>query len=1026
MVPRLRALLGLACLLGAIACASTAVAAWPTFHGDLWRRGDARVEVIIPTLSARPPSLRGKHRIGVGAGLSAVLADVTGDRKLEVIVGASDNSIHCLDSSGSLLWKASARGPVLAAPAVAFVQKNQRPTLFFADLEGYLFACDGEGRLRWQCRVGGRIVSSPAVADLRGKGNLEVIVGTSAGEVVSVSADTGKVLWRYSTNEAVEASPSLADLDGDGKMEVIVGARNGFLYCLRSDGRLRWKFRTGGDIMGAAAVAFLSGPHDLSVLVGSGDGHLYCLNPNGKQRWNWRAGAAINSTPAVADLRGDGTLRIVFGTADGRAVCLDSRGQHLWSFTAEKDYEIYSSPVAADLDGDGIQEIYFGSYDGTIYQLAPDGRPLWRYKAQGGVEATAAVADVDLDGTPEFIIGSLDGYLYFFGASPSFPRESPPPPLLNPEWRTLASDRYVADIKVDGPSVWIAAGGILLYDSKSGRYTRFGPEHGLAEASPTCIAIGTNEVWIGTKHAGLSRFDKATGRWQTFTKKDGLTGNSVTAVAADGERVWVGGLGTGLGVYHVPGKEWRSYSTADGLPDASVSALAVGQGDLWVGTSNGVGRLNQSTGRWEKYGPADGLPHPSVTALSVTEDQVWVATEDAIARFDRKENRWRRIDSPSDMGKPISLLAGKDRLLVGTEQGVLELGMDTLTWRAVPGLPAGKAVSSLAKQNQFHWAGTLGDGLYCLDLQGERWAQSRSTRLPSSGVNAIAWRGSEVWMATGGGVRDWRGGVSRLDRRTGEWQTWMGRDGISHWAVNAIALDGERVWIATRGGLNLFLPRTGRWRTWGVEQGLKDPFVVSLAVGLGRVWFGTDRAGAGYLDPKTRKIHFLHPPHGWGPRAVEAIVVHGGRVWFTCWDGVRWYHPPSGKWGALRVADGIVHPVVWAIGMERDSLWLGTSMGLSRLSKAKGKFETFDRTRGLPDDFVWAMAFDEESLYFGTQAGGVAEFRKRDSDWHVINSSHGLASDEVYCVTLAKDKTVAGKGELWVGTYGGVSWRVRQ
>lgn len=128
----------------------------------------------------------------------------------------------------------------------------------------------------------------------------------------------------------------------------------------------------------------------------------------------------------------------------------------------------------------------------------------------------------------------------------------------------------------------------------------------------------------------------------------------------------------------------------------------------------------------------------------------------------------------------------------------------------------------------------------------------------------------------------------------------------------------------------------------------------------------------------------------------------------------------------MRVADGIVHPVVWAIGMERDSLWLGTSMGLSRLSKAKGKFETFDRTRGLPDDFVWAMAFDEESLYFGTQAGGVAEFRKRDSDWHVINSSHGLASDEVYCVTLAKDKTVAGKGELWVGTYGGVSWRVRQ
>jgi streptogramin lyase len=378
------------------------------------------------------------------------------------------------------------------------------------------------------------------------------------------------------------------------------------------------------------------------------------------------------------------------------------------------------------------------------------------------------------------------------------------------------------------------------------------------------------------------------------------------------------------------------------------------------------------------------------------------------------------------MGKPISLLAGQDRLLVGTERGVLWLDLSTDTWEERLGPSAGKAISCLAKQNQVYWVGTLGYGLYCLDWKAERWAQSRSDRLPSSGVNAIACRESEVWMATGGGVRDWRGGLSRLNRRTGEWQTWTERDGISHWAVNAIALDGERVWIGTRGGLNLFLPRTARWRTWDQEHGLKDPFVVSLAVGLGRVWFGTDRAGAGYLDPKSRKIRFLRPPQGWGPRAVEAIVVDGGRVWFACWDGVRWYHPQSGKWGALRVADGLIYPVVWAMGIDRDSLWLGTSRGLSRRSKAQGKFETFDRTRGLPDDFVWAMALGEESLYFGTQGGGVAEFRKRDSDWHVMNSSQGLASDEVYCVTLAKDKTVAGKGELWVGTYGGVSRRVRQ
>jgi ligand-binding sensor domain-containing protein len=266
-----------------------------------------------------------------------------------------------------------------------------------------------------------------------------------------------------------------------------------------------------------------------------------------------------------------------------------------------------------------------------------------------------------------------------------------------------------------------------------------------------------------------------------------------------------------------------------------------------------------------------------------------------------------------------------------------------------------------------------------------------------------------------------------LDRRTGQWQTWTERDGLSNEVVNAVALDGERVWVGTRQGLNLFVPRTGRWLAWGEADGLPDEFVVSLAVGAERIWLGTDRGGAGYLDLRTGRINRLTPPSGWGPRAVETIVPDGESIWFGCWDGVRRYHPGSRRWDELGVGDGLPYPVVWSIDPDGDDVWLGTTEGLSRFSKARRAFQTFTRADGLPDDLVWGSAVGSYAAYFATGAGGVVRYDKASGNWRTVTSADGLASDEVYCVALqsrAHDDGSVGTGEeLWAGTFAGASRR---
>lgn len=441
-----------------------------------------------------------------------------------------------------------------------------------------------------------------------------------------------------------------------------------------------------------------------------------------------------------------------------------------------------------------------------------------------------------------------------------------------------------------------------------------------------------------------------------WTTSNGLPHNTVNALAqtADGY-LWVA---TWEGLVRFNGREFTAFDrrTVPGWPDDGVRALhAAADGTLWVGTARG-GLAQRVDGSWHFPNPANGL----VTDLeSDAAGRLWIATETrGIERIDPDGQR-RHFDRSSGMpGDAVFDLhrAADGAVYAGTSAGLVRLHES----HAEPlsnahGLPL-ESVFSIEDD---------GEGGLLLGGEGGVWqlaADGRTRRvtlpLEAAVTRILRLDSGERYFGTvqHGLLRDW----------SGHWEHLGSADGLPNQRIAALQRDREgNLWLGSNRGLVRLrdAPITSVTR----RHGLPDDFTRSvLPAAYGHLWVGTSLG--------LSRLRGMSPdtPAWAAALAGESVLAlapaNASELWVGTFASGLLRLGPDGISARFNRDNGLASNEVRAILDEGEALWVGTTLGLSRID-ADG-VRTWRQADGLPGYFISALARSEDgSLWVGTATG---------------------------------------------------------
>ena len=244
--------------------------------------------------------------------------------------------------------------------------------------------------------------TSPAIGDVDGDGDLDLVIGTSKGELAFYRNDGDKEApkWSKVTDALVDKkvgttlSPFLHDLDGDGKTDLLLGNERGRVLFFRNTGKnpdapFEWveDALTGINVGRNAtpAVIYLNDDPHSDLLVGNFSGKLFTyVRTGGAQSLNFKLNdrrflavdVGVAATPIVGDLNRDEIPELLIGSDQGKVIYFtkgDVGKKSPWGWSLGSDllrglkFPFVTRPMMADIDDDGDMDLFVGEEKGRIY-----------------------------------------------------------------------------------------------------------------------------------------------------------------------------------------------------------------------------------------------------------------------------------------------------------------------------------------------------------------------------------------------------------------------------------------------------------------------------------------------------------------------------------------------------------------------------------------------------------------------------------------------------------------------------------
>jgi signal transduction histidine kinase/ligand-binding sensor domain-containing protein len=574
------------------------------------------------------------------------------------------------------------------------------------------------------------------------------------------------------------------------------------------------------------------------------------------------------------------------------------------------------------------------------------------------------------------------------------------------------ADNFVnASYEDDAGQLWFGTkGGLVRFDAATQKFVRYlpgGSGPGLAALRGVTAIVGDGKggLWLGSG-AGVRHFDPATGHCVWFhhdpVEPGSLTSDRVNALAVDnGGALWIG-TANGLDRLKAGSHQFQHFRLApsDDARRNSVLSLSMGPREtLWVGTAAGLEawRLGEDEPQRRHIGPAEGVGDERI--LSVYHDagyNLWVGTdldglkwlEPTTGRFVSYRNQALDLHSISDNQVGSIWVDHTGTLWAGTQFGGVNRvdlasgGFARFTY--TPGQSGGiggNKVRAIASAGAgWLWVGTAGGGLARFDpatgrAQHLRHDPGRPGSLPDDFVTALASAPGRLWVGTASGLC-WR------DPGSGRFtEVPLGPDANANYIQTLrLGRDGT-LWILTRNGMFALGPGGAPLRRWRHDPG--DPASLGENYGYtlledhnGIIWIGTDSALERFDRATGVFTHYRHDPGD--PDSLRHSRVYylfessRGELWVGTAGGLHRMEVGDGKaprFKLMRITEGRESlPVGAVLEDSARTLWVSSTVGISRLDPVSGKFKSYTAEDGLVDGSFFvgsAWASPQGELYFG-------------------------------------------------------------
>lgn len=185
--------------------------------------------------------------------------------------------------------------------------------------------------------------------------------------------------------------------------------------------------------------------------------------------------------------------------------------------------------------------------------------------------------------------------------------------------------------------------GFVKYNIKKGSY-----KSTILDSEPIIVPrlhfFNDTTLLVGTLGKGLFFFNTKTEQLKRFVNNradsTSLPNNFMFAFAPHNKNsVWVGTFGGGLVLFDFKTQKFRSFHSIYPNSDSFDSKITVlfreNEFILWVGTSNGLNKVDLSTGEVQHFQEADGLPNNYIYAIEKDDKGMyWVSSNKGLTRID--------------------------------------------------------------------------------------------------------------------------------------------------------------------------------------------------------------------------------------------------------------------------------------------------------------------------------------------------------------------------------------------------------